>query len=915
MGGCLSRRKYGSSSEREPLLPQNRPGARSNLDPNGDIARRRLEKAMDIVAALRAGKFPSQSQLNIIFEHLLRSDVLSQSNAREGEISKQGQAVIDSVRTFLQVSIQVGLDKNYDDVLQNFVYNCQRVQAGAVEADIAVNANQSGQNTLETIAQDIPPQAQVAEDTQQLVASIFLLCRLIATSSAFRIVLSDLFSSFRDFVAEIATDIAAAASQVADTASAVQAIVQSDNEIPSGLMEQDLRDVSEQAFHAGQDAKNQWETLGMDQTKAAVINRVQEALIQADRNPSFHDAISTILTVFRKYANSLAKASHDLSSNAKQAPAMTLVPTLWTNDTNLLETLSTLGSLLSRFSSGFPVGAIVESLYNVTTDVLNAPLTLESPGHDAHNEDGWILRNFFRGLGTWLDKCLNDVSFVTSPEGRRDIEDLYDRARSIFTGPASNLKVVKDIRLLVSQVNSLIDAMKSDELTNRLMDSISEVMATTSEFSSLSWSFLSSELPERSFRQAKELRDQVQKDIVLWFLPRLIRSIKSFPMPRVEFVNNSLEVAVDALLLTSSAGASLLPDHIQFTSFNDIALSFSETTTNSDPTLLSSIASSVLPSTSMTQMRKRTRNRLYIDGMRFSARDIGYYFNYKGPLGSSYEDQGLISVDIGNLEDDQGGISVDIELEMDDQGPTDQHGDPQGLFVIKDVQLTLPHLSFTLYRTKHSILNYLFVQPLTAPLMRTVAKYYLQRQIRGMLESLNSFYTRVAMEAQHVALDGRRGEMERSVIEVLPEDYWTGFLRAIGLSSSKTFDDNGQSGQSEVNEPSMIETYLVPSVKGIVQVSVDHSSSPAAESSIAVGVGSQLLPGKGGPYDEDSDDYGLQDAGREALTEVQEVIEDSSNKANRALQDAQEIQEQGQTVKDVIMGDQLVNRDRCGSPV
>lgn len=70
-----------------------------------------LEKLVDILGALKAGKVPSQAQLNIIIRELLQSEVLQANSglgAGYGPVSDDVGKVVMDVRECLQVVLDAG---------------------------------------------------------------------------------------------------------------------------------------------------------------------------------------------------------------------------------------------------------------------------------------------------------------------------------------------------------------------------------------------------------------------------------------------------------------------------------------------------------------------------------------------------------------------------------------------------------------------------------------------------------------------------------------------------------------------------------------------------------------------------------------------------------------------------------------
>ena len=105
MGLCYSRPRQ-TRSEREPLLPTVNP--RDRLPP----PQSQLDKAVDIAAAVTAGKLPSNDQFARtlqFFLRFLRSEALPQSN---GPLSQRGQKLVQDIEEIVDSTLQITTELN-----------------------------------------------------------------------------------------------------------------------------------------------------------------------------------------------------------------------------------------------------------------------------------------------------------------------------------------------------------------------------------------------------------------------------------------------------------------------------------------------------------------------------------------------------------------------------------------------------------------------------------------------------------------------------------------------------------------------------------------------------------------------------------------------------------------------------------
>lgn len=100
---CCCRRRR--SPENDPLLPKH--GVRSALH---RPSQSQLNKITEVFGALQAGKYPSQTQLNDALRALLSSELLAHSD--RSRLSETSKELLLDIRGFIQVLIQIGMEKN-----------------------------------------------------------------------------------------------------------------------------------------------------------------------------------------------------------------------------------------------------------------------------------------------------------------------------------------------------------------------------------------------------------------------------------------------------------------------------------------------------------------------------------------------------------------------------------------------------------------------------------------------------------------------------------------------------------------------------------------------------------------------------------------------------------------------------------
>jgi len=117
---CFGRSKP-RDNEREPLLPKHTNARGTNLNggspPCTEASERSVvDKFVDALAALEAGKVPSQDQISGFLQVLLKSELLKEDRGKvvpgNGPTSKQGRKVLRGVKVLIQALLQFGMEKN-----------------------------------------------------------------------------------------------------------------------------------------------------------------------------------------------------------------------------------------------------------------------------------------------------------------------------------------------------------------------------------------------------------------------------------------------------------------------------------------------------------------------------------------------------------------------------------------------------------------------------------------------------------------------------------------------------------------------------------------------------------------------------------------------------------------------------------
>lgn len=622
-----------------------------------------------------------------------------------------------------------------------------------------------------------------------------------------------------------------------------------------------------------------------------------KTFLQAQASPPYNSALRVILYILRKYSARVSVIAESLSEASEATfttPTIEVIAPVILPDPRFQKLLEDAQAIVERLAGGKSLDVPLQSLFQAVKRIYFVP----------NGQEVSDVQLYCQKVGKWLDDALADLSYVSSRRGRVKASNLYDEGQHIFMLDETLSKLLNDF---LTDVQDIVEAIKADVTTRALLNTFDNLQHDIKEFGGSA--------TQKGRDIAVHWRARVVRALLGWLLPRALRAIRVLPMPRVEFVSQEsngsrLAVAIDALLMTASE--SLLPDVLGVQEFAEVRAEIDEragsaelTTPNArllgarrdieqgDANERDSLLGRVQngygslagPSYLRSMKTEATsRVRLHIEGLRISAHDVGYYASYALNSWVGYEDEGLLSIDIGRGLRRGEGLALDIELEVGaDSGDVSQQS--HELFRVLDVQSSLHGLSLRLSRSKHWILNNVLVSPFAGPIGRAVAPMIINSQIRNGLHSLEKILRDVKGRAEERAVCRTDGDPDSSPDS---SDWWGAVFE---IFSRPEDDENSESDMSDDDEvPTHTESEIGTTLTGIYRTTVTKpdtgppatlcasgSEAPTAESTLAIGLGAQLLPGKA--------EQAVMDVSRETPAEAAQDVAES---AREAIDDIQE---------------------------
>ncbi|KAJ9122286.1 hypothetical protein QFC22_001707 [Naganishia vaughanmartiniae] len=513
-------------SETAPLLPTS---VRKNIPSRGQVESHLPSEQSRIhisecLGALKAGKIPSQEQVSRMIDLVLQSDSLKSTggpSSRTARLGEEGARVLDDFKGVLTAFKAWGEEKNKDDLLQNLFYN-----AATADVDIDLNGPASKTSTSEMV-----------KDSVAVVDSFRTIASLMVTSPAFRQLGSDVILMSRDILAD-------GAELVADqAASAADATRPSEKERKDGVDYGKLKnkgkehakhtisglyqaEAKEAAFDGAVSAVKYFDEKlpAADEAKDKLITRLQQIVLQAQKNKPYHQAIDTLVGIVKKYAH---KAQDALDEAVEKSEV---------SDED--EKVQQAGRDLKKFVenlAGKSMDGVISTSQKAADDIKNDPRLTE----------------YFNAIGEYLDRILHDEGYVVSQRAYRKASSLYDDGQSLLQ---DNEAWKSDASALQKELESFFNALTHDEATSNLVDAIETMGEDLADAGKV------------GFNSLKADGAGLYRDMVDVMLPRIIGLIKEIPVPRIEFKSEDVDLVIDDFNLDS---ASFIPDSIRFVAHND----------------------------------------------------------------------------------------------------------------------------------------------------------------------------------------------------------------------------------------------------------------------------------------------------------------------------------------------------------
>jgi Family of unknown function (DUF5923)/Protein of unknown function (DUF4449) len=676
---CGFGRKKTNGRDTEPLLP---------CHEDDTVMQSRMRQTLhryQMIRALTKGFMPSTEQAIINLRTLLSSEVLNPNNK---DLSDSGRQLVRYSRNWLKLFIELLRNKNGEDQIQDFIWYLTKSQ---ISLDVNYISHQASKVNARA-------DATVTYESFRTVGSLLL------TNPDFRLFVNDLSTIGRQVLADTAFSLAGAAEKTGkqlDLSDQERKTIQGpgadEGSHPTkDELKEDVHNttqvIGEGFVSVGKDAvASVKENLSGAQTET-LLYRLKQTISGLRKRTDYQDSVSTIAKLIKRYAYAYSRVAGTTIATA--------VDDVHTNPA-LDQAVKNFWSLLSSFGDKIEFERLEQDFNKV----------MEHANSDPQFED------FMSDVGNSVQKMLTDPSFFDHAD--RKIEDLKEKSARL--GNESDFRL--DFDKLLHQAQLTVASVTEDKDVSGLIDATRKIVDVVSP-------------------PGKITNPDLLTDGLNIFLPLLIRSVQSIPIPRIEVSVPEMDLLLENIILEPGRNVnatSFLPYRLLVSTKNDVEIrkTHSKKTASSIKSLMT----------------------ISINGLSVAAQDLGFWLRIHSGL-FHLADEGIASFSL-----DERGIDISLDLEIGREKLEE-------ILTLRVIRVHIHKLDYKLRKSKFSFLGWLF-KPLLKHMIRRSLEKTIAENIARLLHSANRelLYARERLRATRIADPQNLMTFIKAVVSRLaPED-------------------------------------------------------------------------------------------------------------------------------------------------
>ncbi|KAL9113147.1 MAG: hypothetical protein Q9227_002759 [Pyrenula ochraceoflavens] len=662
-----------------------------------------------IYSAFSNGKVPSNKQIDIALNSALASKPLS---APSPKLSEEGQKLVADLRDVINKAKLLLLTKNEGNVLQDFIWQTQKISGGDAKAPNAPvdkeTARQHGDQALEglrTLGTLILSNGQFRKLLNDATILIRDMAGDAATNTASRVKPSEEQLSQIDAAAEDNTwhevpdlsrdnirsqikasydknrpfgkdDVKDAAGNAVDTADqnrqpngdldagagAAVAANQLKDQASTNVPDETQEKAKQKTSQFRESTRNYLSSKMPQDRREQTIWRLKKMVVEIQGHADYQQAIETLLSLAETYAGHGRDMSTAGAGTVKGAHT----------DESLKTAETDLKTLIERFANSTSTEDLFDSINTIYRDADKDP----------------ELKKWFKSVDGYVRKCLREQGFIMQDAANDEWHSLYDSGRFLLRE-------------------------RYRDHTNRILD---EFKFMSSQFEQDPQNKAFGEAVQKLFLDLgndadgkPQFKPHLIKDLSQVIIPAIFEHVRYVPIPRIEVSDPMVDAVVENLVIESD---NLMPNALEFSTDNYFRWG-------------------------RKKISNKRHNAVMISatGVQLDLRDVSYYVKRKQGF-PSLTDTGIMDVILSG-----DGFSFKIAAS------TAHKKDRQHFAKVDKVTVNIKNLDIKIKKSNHKLL-FGIAKPILLKVMRPAITKVLEKQIAESFTKGDAQLWAIHQEAQ-----------------------------------------------------------------------------------------------------------------------------------------------------------------------
>lgn len=678
-----------------------------------------------IYKAFEAGKVPSNEQIDTTLNSFLASRPLSKPSDR---LSPDGKTLVADFREVVQQAKYLLLTKNEGELLQDFIWQCQKIDG----ADAAVPGAPIGKDTAQ-------------QHAQHAKEGFRTLGQLIITNGEFRKLLNDAVVLLRDIAGDAATNVANRVNPSEDELSQIdrpaaentwhetpdmstgkfkeqmKSSIQRNKPVDRNDLQEAAGNASENAHPSGsrdptdtanlaardqqygtnsnvdgqaglqaatstlrerasenipEDTKQQLRE-NRDKTREKTKNYVDQKMPRERRDQLIYRLKKMVVEIqghqdYMRAIDTLLDLASEYGGHAQtigQQGTGTFKDAH--SDSSLNKAERDIITLMERFANNTSSEDLVSSINAIYADADRDP----------------ELKGWFKEMNTFIRKCLKEQGYIMKDSSTEHWNKLYDRGNFLLRDryrPHTD-RIVDEFKFMGQQFDE-------DPMNRRFAEACQKL------FNDLG----NDENGKPTFKP------HLLKDLSEVIIPAAFENIRYMPIPRLEYRDPEMEFVIENLVIESD---NLMPNVFEVANDNYFRWGRKGFANKNSHAVQISVA-----------------------GMQMDLKDVSYYVNRK--TGPKLKDTGIVDIFLGGT-----GLSFKMKLS------TAEKKDRQNLFKVDKVEVDIKNFKLKIKKSTHKILLTLAKSVIIKGLRPALQKA-VEQSIKQKFEEADRFAYKIQTEAE-----------------------------------------------------------------------------------------------------------------------------------------------------------------------